>query len=169
MLLFAMMLAAAAPAETVLSDDDTRQMAMVAQGRQAEAVGRAGMMKTKELEPALRQALTDRTRAVLVQGYGIYVVYTAADGRLYAWFPGRPDVVGGTWGVQKISKKTSVACQRFDRPSAPRTGAYLPTECVPVERTLGDLDSLQSWPGDPFGLASGRVPFVKQAMGLPSL
>jgi hypothetical protein len=163
-----MMLAAAAPSESVLTDDAVQQLMMVAKSRHADAAGRAGMLKRKELEGALRGALGGRTRAVNIPGHGIYVVYNSADGKLYAWFPGQPAVVPGSWGVQKLSKKVSVACQRFDRPGVPpRTGPFLPQECAPAEKTLGDLDVLESWDGDPFNLASGQVPFTKQAMGLP--
>lgn len=168
MFLFAMLLLTAAPSESVLTDDAVQQLMMVAKSRQADAAGRVGMLKRKELEGALRGALAGRTRAVNVPGHGIYVVYNSADGKLYAWFPGQPAVVPGNWGVQKLSKKVSVACQRFDRPgAAPRTGPYLPQECMSAEKALGDLDVLASWDGDAFALASGQVPFVKHPMGLP--
>lgn len=168
MFLFAMLVAAAAPSESILTDDAVSQLMMVAKSREADAAGRAGMLKRKEMEGALRGALSGRTRAVNIAGHGIYVVHNAADGRLFAWFPGQPAVVGGSWGVQKISRKISVACQRFDRPgAAPRTGPFLPQECMPAEKTLGDLDVLASWEGDPFDLKSGQLPFIKQPMGLP--
>lgn len=168
MFLFAMLLAAAAPSESILTDDAISQLMMVAKSRQADAAGRAGMLNRKQLEVALHGALAGRTRAVNIPGHGIYVVHNAADGKLYAWFPGQPAVIGGTWGVQKLSRKVSVACQRFQRPGvAPRTGPYLPQECMPVEKALGDLDVLASWDGDPFQLTSGQLPFIKQPMGLP--
>ncbi|WP_156930334.1 hypothetical protein [Sphingomonas jaspsi] len=168
MFVIALLMAAAAPSESILTDDAVQQLTMVARSREADAAGRAGMLKRQELEVALRGALTGRTRAVSIPGHGIYVVYNSADGKLYAWFPGQPSVVSGTWGVQKLSRKVSVACQRFDRPGAtPRTGPYLPQECMPAEKTLGDLDVLESWDGDPFLLSSGQLPFIKQPMGLP--
>lgn len=168
MFLFAIMLAAAAPSESVLTDDAIQQLTMVAKSREADAAGRAGMLKRKQLEAAMQGSLSGRTRAVNVPGHGIYVVYNSPDGRLYAWFPGQPAVVPGSWGIQKLTKKISVACQRFERPGvAPRNGPYLPQECMSAEKALGDLDVLGSWDGDAFALASGRVPFIKQPMGLP--
>lgn len=168
MFLFAMLIAAAAPSESILTEDAVQQLMMVAKSRQADAAGRAGMLKRKQLEAAMQGSLSGRTRAVNVPGHGIYVVHNAADGKLYAWFPGQLAVVPGSWGIQKLTRKISVACQRFDRPGvAPRTGPYLPQECMSAEKALGDLDVLASWDGDPFALTSGQVPFVKQPMGLP--
>ena len=169
MLAFALLLAAAAPTETVLAEDQVRQMKMVSSSGSAEANGNLKMLKGAALESALRAAIVDKTRAVLIEGHGIYLIHATPDGRIYGWFPGQPAVVGGTWGVQKFSSKMIVACQRFDRPNNPRTGPYLASECKAADVTLGGTDVLQQWDGDPFGLDGGRVPFVKQPWGLPAL
>lgn len=165
---FALLLAAASPTETVLAEDEIRQMRMVSSSKAAEAVGSLRFLKGEALQTALRDALVGKTRAVLIDGHGIYLVHAAPDGRLYGWFPGQHAVVNGSWGVQKFSRKVIVACQRFDRPDAPRSGPFLAKECAPADKTLGGTDVLREWEGDPFGLVSGHVPYVKQAYGLPN-
>lgn len=162
------MLLALAPTETVLSEDEVRQLKMEASARGGEGVVQVRSLKGKKLEAALRGAVEDKTRAMLVDGFGIYLVHTAPDGRLSAWFPGRTASVGGTWGVQRFSSKLIVLCQRFDRPEAPRSGPFEARECAAADRTLGNADTLRQWGGDPFNLGSGRVPFVKQTYGLPT-
>ena len=168
MLAFALLLAAAGPSETILTEDEVRQMKMVASSRSAEAIGQVRGLKGAALESALREAVADKTRAVVIDGHGIYLVHAAPDGRVYGWFPGQPAVVVGTWGVQKFSSKVIVACQRFERPNVVATGPYTAKECKAADATLGATDVLQQWDGDPFGLDGGRVPYVKAAWGLPT-
>lgn len=167
MFAFAMLMALAAPEEIVLSDDQVRQMTMLSSGRQAEATGQAQFLRGKAFEAAVTAAVSGQTRAVLVPDFGIYVVYVAPDGTLSAWFPGRPEIVRGSWAVQKLSRKSYVYCQRFERPGAVRTGPYQPQECQSGADAMGGRGVIDRWTGDPFALASGTIPFVKQPMGLP--
>jgi len=167
MFAFAMLMALAAPSEIVLSEDQVRQMTMLSNGRQAEAAGQSQLLKGASLEAAIRASVSGQTRAVLVRDFGIYLVYTAPDGSLAAWFPGRPEIVHGSWAVQKLSRKSYVFCQRFERPGAARTGPYQPQECQSSADAMGGRGVLDRWTGDPFALASGTIPFVKQPMGLP--
>lgn len=167
MFAFAMLMALAAPSEVVLTDDQIQQMTMMSSGRQAQATGEAQLLKGKAQEAVVRAAMSGQTRAVLVRDFGIYLVYAAPDGSLAGWFPGRPEVVHGTWGVQKLNSKSYVFCQRFERPATPRSGPYLPGECQSAADAMGGRGVLGRWDGDPFALASGTIPFVKQPMGLP--
>jgi len=167
MFAFAVLLAMASPSETVLAEDQIRQMSMMSSSHQAEAAGQLQMLKGKAIDTAIREAMSDQTRAVLIPNLGIYVVYTAADGRLFAWFPGHSKAVGGTWATQKISRKAHASCQGFARTGGPGSGPSQPKECQSAEAAVGGQWVLDRWSGDPFGLGSGDVPFAKQAMGLP--
>nr|WP_294848372.1 hypothetical protein [uncultured Sphingomonas sp.] len=167
MINLALLLALAGPTETILAEDEIRQMRMVASSQGAEAAGELKTLKGPALETALRDAVSDKTRAVLIDGYGIYLVHASSDGRLQGWFPGQSVAIAGTWGVQKFSKKLIVACQRFDRPEQARTGPYQPKECAAADKTLGGSDVLRQWEGDPFDLTGGKVPYIKKAWGLP--
>lgn len=162
------LLQAATPAdEQIISDGDLRQMQMVAQSREAAAIEQARTLKPDALEQALRDALSDRTRMIYSQGHGIRVEYTSPDGALRLWYPGGRQVALGQWGVQRFKKKLINACFRY-RPAEAAGAAFAASECAPAEQTLSAVNVLRDWRGDVFALTSGRIPYVKAEMGMPS-
>lgn len=164
----AALVAAAAPqGETVVSEQEARQLAQIARSGSGEGVVMARKLKGKKLAAALEAALAGQTRLVHVPDLGIYAIYTAPGGALYAWFPGQPAVIGGKWGVQRFSSKLSSACFRYRRATGWTDGPFVPGECVSPDVTLGQADVLGRWGGDVFGLSSGRVPFIKAQWGMP--
>ena len=152
--------------EQMLDEGDARQMQMMARSRAPAAIERARTLKPDALETALRNALTDRTRMIYREGQGVTVEYAAPDGRLYLWYPGSAHSAAGTWGVQRFKKKLVNACFRY-QPAEAAPRPFEAGDCVPAEQTLGAADVVREWRGDVFGLGSGRVPYVKSAMGLP--
>lgn len=168
MLMIAMMLQAAAPPpEVQLSEGDLRQMAMIAGSRQAAAVEQARKLKGDQLAAALTGALQNKTRLIYKDGLGILVEYTAPGGELRMWYPGEKGVIAGQWGVQQ-KKKLANACFRFGAASSSAAALFEPKECVAPEQTLGAANVIRDWRGDVFNLMSGRIPYVKSAMGMPT-
>ena len=152
--------------EQLLDEGDARQMQMMARSRVPAAIEQARTLKPDALETALRNALTDRTRMIYREGHGVTVEYAAPGGTLHVWYPGGAQAAAGTWGVQRFKKKLVNACFRYQA-ADPAPRPFDPAECVPAEQTLGAADVVREWRGDVFGLATGQVPYVKSAMGLP--
>jgi hypothetical protein len=168
MLMIALMLQAAAPpAEVELTEGDLRQMAMIAGSRQTAAVEQARKLKGNQLAAALTGALENKTRLIYKDGVGILVEYTAPGGELRMWYPGEKDVVAGQWAIQR-KKKLASACFRFGAAGNTAPILFEPKECVAPEQTLGAASVIRDWRGDVFNLMSGRIPYVKSAMGMPT-
>ena len=171
MLMIALLLQAAAPpGEVELSEGELRQMSMIAGSRQASAVEQARGLKGDALASVLTDALNDRTRVIYHDGEGIFVEYTAPGGELRMWYPGKRGVVVGQWGVQhqKRKKKLVNACFHYRATTSAETGLFEPNECVPPEQTLSAANVIREWRGDVFNLMTGRIPYVKSAMGMPT-
>lgn len=167
MLMIALLLQAAAPPpEVELSEGDLRQMAMIARSRRSAAVEMVKVLKPNQLEAALREALSDRTR-MSYDGEGVVIEYSAPGGQLRTWHPGYRNLVGGQWGVQRFKKLVS-ACFRHGSAAGQATGPFEPRDCLPAEETLGAANVIREWRGDVFNLMTGRVPYVKSAMGMPN-
>jgi len=169
MLWIALMLQAAAPpTEVELSEGDLRQMSMIAGSRRASAFEQLKMLKGDALAAALTGALSNRTRVTYLDGEGILVEYSAPGGELRMWYPGNRNVATGQWGVQQQKKKLVNACFRYRAATNPASQAFEPGECVPAEQTLSGANVIREWRGDVFNLMTGRVPYVKSPMGMPS-
>jgi hypothetical protein len=91
-------------------------------------------------------------------GHGSQIEYHAADGRSFLWYPGNQRPVQGRWKVEQGQSGVPLLCYQYGANTynpvlGTRGGAW---KC---ERqnwvSLGD-----AFEGDPFRLASGRVPFV---------
>jgi hypothetical protein len=168
MLMMALLLQAAVPpAEVELSEGDLRQMSMIAGSRHAAAIEQAKMLKGDQLAAALNGALSNLTRMIYKDGHGVFVEYTAPGGELRMWYPGERSVGVGQWGIQQ-KKKLANACFHFGVANNPAAGVFEPNECVLPEQTLGAANVIREWRGDLFNLMSGRIPYVKSAMGMPT-
>ncbi len=114
----------------------------------------------------LKEALSDVTSIVKQTGHGIYVEYTAPDGRLFMWYPGNSAVVTGTWGVSE-SFSPPRACFKYFSAYHGVTGEYEPNECVAAVQTLSEAYVLDKRAGDVFELSTKGIPYSKSPGNLP--
>ena len=124
-------------------------------------------MSHEEVSVRLLAELSDVTTIVKQTGHGIYVEYTAPDGRLYMWYPGNFVTVGGTWGIVD-SYSPPRACFKYYGAYHGVTGEFEPNECVAAAQTLSNAFVVDKRNGDVFGLSSGGVPYTKSAGNLPA-
>lgn len=111
-------------------------------------------------EAALRQQLSDATLLAYSPVHGTQVEYTAPDGKAYLWYPGNPGPVVGEWTADTDGTGSAIVCFKYP------ANTYNPeTEewggrwwCKQGAGYVADEDHLVS--GDPFNLASGRIPYV---------
>lgn len=123
-------------------------------------------MSREEVRARLLAELTDVTTIVKQTGHGIYVEYTAPDGRLYMWYPGNFVTVGGTWGIAD-GYTTPRACFKYFGAYHGVTGEFEPNECVSAAQTLSGAFVVDKRAGDVFGLSTGGIPYQKSAGNLP--
>lgn len=133
--------------------------------REARALVRE--MSHEEVSVRLVAELSDVTTIVKQTGHGIYVEYTAPDGRLYMWYPGNFVTVGGAWGIVE-SYSPPRACFKYYGAYHGVTGEFEPNECVPAAQTLSNAFVVDKRQGDVFGLSSEGVPYTKSAGNLPA-
>jgi hypothetical protein len=146
--------------EEALSFDD-RSYARLSEARDAIAV-----LSEDQIREQLTEALTDVTAIVKQRGLGIYVEYTAPDGRLFMWYPGNSGVVAGTWGISR-SYSPPRACFKYLAAHHGVTGEYEPNECVSAEQTLSGAYVIDKRKGDVFELSTRGIPYSKSAGNLP--
>jgi hypothetical protein len=162
-------LAAAAqdPSPTTLSKGDARGISTLARVKQHAAKERIAGLSKAELSAALTANLSDVTKIIYQDGYGVYVEYSAADGRDRMWFPGNVGVVKGVWGVREMGGGPRACFHYFNSRNAV-TGEFESTECVPPEQTLGNGDVIDQRPGDAFNLLSDHIPYRKAPLSVPA-
>ncbi len=119
-----------------------------------------------QVREALTKTLNDVTAIVKQSGHGIYVEYTAPDGRLYMWYPRNAGVVTGTWGISD-SFSPPRACFKYIAARHGITGEFEPNECVSVEQTLSEAYVIDKRQGDVFQLSTEGIPYSKSAGNLP--
>lgn len=129
------------------------------------AVRLAGLSEG-QIREELIAALTDVTAIVKQRGHGIYVEYTAPDGRLYMWYPGNYGLVTGTWGISE-SFSPPRACFKYQAAYHGVTGEFEPNECVSAAQTLSEAYVVEKRSGDVFELSSKGIPYAKSAGNLP--
>jgi hypothetical protein len=83
------------------------------------------------------------------------------------WFPGNRGAVTGIWGIRYIHD-TPRACFKYFNSRNAVTGEFENTECIAPEQTLGNSDVIGEKAGDVFGLMSGKIPYVKSPMSVPT-
>ena len=120
------------------------------------------------LTEELTTRLKDRTAILFQPGHGVYVEYTAADGRVFMWYSGNRRAVHGTWSVVAFGGHPQ-ACFHYAESTNPVTQVYEPTECPDASQTLADMGVIASRQGDVFNLRSDKLPFVKGPLDIPAL
>ena len=123
-------------------------------------------LSNDEIRLQLNEKLSDVTAIVKQRGHGIYVEYTAPDGRLYMWYPGNGGVVTGTWGISDAFSPPR-ACFKYFGAYHGVTGEFEPNECVSNEQTLSGAYLVDSRSGDVFKLSTKGIPYSKSAGNLP--
>jgi hypothetical protein len=123
-------------------------------------------MSSDEIATAIVDAVKDQTIIFYQPGHGVYVEYVDAKDRVYMWYRGNRQVVYGTWGVRFFDGVPKVCYHYLDSVNGV-TGEYEPTECIHPRQTLLAKERLDSRPGDPFGLASGKLPYRKSDRDVP--
>lgn len=89
--------------------------------------------------------------------HGTQVEHYAAGGEAFLWYPGNRRTVPGRWEVRTAKQRICFryGTQTFNPVTRRRGGAW---NCTPLR--LHRRLARASCAGDPFGLASGRLPFV---------
>ena len=150
-----------------LSREDAHRMSSLAGAKTRAAKERIARLSSEELSAALTANLADVTKIIYQDGYGVYVEYSAADGRDRMWFPGNVGVVRGVWGVREMHGAPRACFHYFNSRNAV-TGEFESTECIAPEQTLGGGDVIDQRPGDVFNLLSDRIPYRKDANSIPA-
>ncbi len=135
-------------------------------GKLHEARAALREMGHEDVRVRLLAELTDVTTIVKQTGHGIYVEYTAPDGRLYMWYPGNFVAVGGTWGIADTDAMPR-ACFKYFGAYHGVTGEFEPNDCVSAAQTLSGAFVVDKRAGDVFGLSTGGIPYQKSAGNLP--
>lgn len=123
-------------------------------------------LNNDELKAQLTAELSDVTAIIKQRGHGIYVEYTAPDGRLYMWYPGNFITVSGTWGISEEFYPPR-ACFKYINAHHGVTGEFEPNECVPAYQTLSGAYVIEKREGDVFQLSTNGIPYVKSIGNLP--
>lgn len=134
--------------------------------RWLEASARIGDMTDEEVRAALVAELSGRTSIIRQEGHGIYVEYTAPDGRFFSWYPLNTSVEKGIWSVSEAVSPPE-ACFKYKDSNHPLTGEFEPEECVSAAQIVGRVYVVESREGDVFELGTKGIPYAKAAEDLP--
>lgn len=116
--------------------------------------------------------LSGKTARFVSDKFGNGVLYFAADGRAWLWYPGQPDITLGQWQVQNIHGTMGAKAEAFSydiialnfpnaedihRIEAARTriGRYISLDATQLEQDLAVAEAAE---GDILRLASGKPP-----------
>ena len=152
---------------TVLSKDDAHKLAKLAHQKIVAKRAEVALLSREELSAALTTNLSDKTKIIYQDGYGVYIEYTGAHGEDRMWFPGNTDAVIGHWDLRDFGKSQRACFKYFDSKDAV-TGEVNNTDCSPAEQTLSDGDTIDARSGDVFGLLSGKIPYKKDSLSVPA-
>jgi hypothetical protein len=122
-------------------------------------------MTPEEQGEAMVAAVKDRTIVYYQPGHGVFAEYTSADGKVFMWYPRNKRVVYGTWGLRQFGGPK--LCYQYRNATNPVTGEYEGDDCISPRQKLVGAEMLDSRPGDPFGLAAGKIPYAKTKLDLP--
>lgn len=89
---------------------------------------------------------------------GNQIEYTAADGSAYLWHSQADAIIIGTWEVTQITLDSGEVCYRYE------PGSFSATDpgsefCFDYGGLVIDIASAGVREGDPYGLATGEMPF----------
>jgi hypothetical protein len=146
--------------------DDAVNFNDLSEQRMAKANRELADLSDDDVRRRLIEKLSDVTAIVKQTGHGIYVEYTAADGRLFMWYPGNSGTVTGTWGISEDFSPPR-ACFKYLGAYHGVTGEFEPNECVAAEQTLSGAYVVDSRPGDVFALRTKGIPYSKSSGNLP--
>ena len=152
---------------TTLGRKDIEHIMAAARASQDVVQARILHETPAQITEELNASLSDRTKIIYTPGYGVYVEYSAADGRDRMWFPRNPHVVEGHWGVKTVGGGPR-ACFHYLKSHDAMTGEFEPTECIDPAETLANMGVIDTRPGDAFGLLSGAIPYVKDPGEVPA-
>lgn len=148
---------------TLQTKEDFHNFAMVSKQRESTAKTQISGMSKADVVAALKTNLSDKTKIIYQDGYGVYIEYSGADGSDRMWFPGNRGIVKGTWGVEDKFTGTK-ACFHYLKPS----GEPDDTQCISPAQTIGNSDVIDEKTGDVFNLLSNKIPYVKTPLDIPA-
>ena len=122
-------------------------------------------MTPAEQRAAMDTKVRDRTIIYYQRGHGVFVEFTSADGKVFMWYPRNQRIVNGSWGLRDFDGPK--LCYKYFASVHGVTGEFEPTECISPSQKLIGAEMLDSRSGDPFGLATGKIPYSKKARDLP--
>jgi hypothetical protein len=109
-------------------------------------------------EASVRTIYADRTMIPYDVFHGTQIEYHRADGRSFLWYPGNARAVPANWRVQLDRNGHDICWQYPSRSYNPITGQTGGRwECDSDRSYFRGLSQIVV--GDPFGLATGAVPF----------
>ena len=146
--------------------DDAVNFKDLSAQRMANGYQELADLSDDDVRQRLTEKLSDMTAIVKQTGHGIYVEYTAPDGRLFMWYPGNGGTVTGTWGISEDFSPPR-ACFKYLSAYHGMTGEFEPNECVATAQTLSGAYVVDSRPGDVFALRTKGIPYSKSAGNLP--
>ena len=152
---------------SVLSKDDAKAMASLMGKKVRTERAKLKTLSRQQISDALTENLSDVTKIIYQPGYGVFIEYTAADGRDRMWFPGNTGAVKGIWGLREIRNVPRVCFHYFNSVNAV-TGEIENSECIQPEQTLSGANVIDKRPGDVFNLLSDKIPYQKGGMSIPS-
>lgn len=152
--------------KTQITEEKIMEIAENADFRRVELEPKVRRWTDEEMRTALIDAVKNQTKIIYQDGHGVYIEYTAPDGRLFMWYPGNNKVVYGEWGVQKVKNKP-LMCFKYFNSYHGVTGEFEPEECINQMQILSQSSVLDLWEGDAFNLASGKLPYKKSKTDIP--
>lgn len=150
----------------LFSQEAAQKLIDLGQTKQSEAKTRIGSMSADEVRTSLKDNLSNVTKIIYQEGYGVFVEYTATDGSDRMWFPNNQKAVVGVWGISDQWGGPR-ACFHYFNSYNYVTKAFESTECIDPEATLSGYNVIDQKPGDVFHLMSGQIPYRKTAMDVP--
>jgi hypothetical protein len=135
----------------LVTDEDFHNFSLLSKQREAAAKAQLAKLPKSDVVAAIKTSLSDKTKIIYQQGYGVYVEFTDADGTDRMWFPGNRGVVVGLWEVQDKFWGPQ-ACFHYYKSVNAVTGEPENSECVPAAQTVGNADVIDERPGDVFHL-----------------
>lgn len=120
---------------------------------------------------ALPKAYAGNTSIHYDSFHGTQVEFRQADGQVYLWYPTNTRSLAGQAKTQTSNGQSEI-CHRYNSSGKnPATGvAGYAWECAPLSANLRSITHMLQ--GDPFDLASGKIPFVlrkRKKMSLSAL
>lgn len=98
----------------------------------------------------------NKTVVAFDEEHGVQVAYMSQNRRSYLWYPGNDQVTRGKWETRKIGSEICFNYPNAYNPVTKKSGGFW--SCLVRSAYKRKLHA--SCVGDPFGLESGKIPFV---------